>query len=291
MKNKRIISKLEFKGPNLIKGVNYDGLRSLGLTKDFANKYFQEGIDELIIQDIVASLYKREPSYNEIKKITKNNFLPITVAGGISNLEQIKKIFDIGADKIAINTSATINPKIIEKAAKKYGSQSVVTSIEVFSFEEEVNNKKIRELWIKNGKEKTNLDLLEWVKKVQDLGSGEILINSIDKDGLCEGADLDLINEITELSKVPVIYSGGIKNAKEANYIFSKSKVDALCISTLFHYNYAKELKQKIFNEKKLVKNPSLDKGNYNFINIGYGGHKYFFGNPISIKEFKNKIL
>ena len=239
MKTKRIISKLEIKGPNLIKGVNYDGLRSLGLTKDYANKYFEEGIDELIIQDIVSSLYEIDPKYNEIKNICKNNFLPITVAGGIKNFDQIKRIFDSGADKIAINTYATKNPKIIENASHKYGSQSIIASIEVFSYNEDINNNKLREVWIKNGKEKTNLCLRDWVLKVQDLGVGEILVSSIDKDGLAEGADIDLIDEVCSLSKVPVIYSGGIKNAEEANEIFNNTNIDALSISTLFHYYYS----------------------------------------------------
>lgn len=290
MKAKRIISKLEVKGPNLIKGINYDGLRSLGLAKDYANKYFEEGIDELIIQDIVASLYGLDPKYDEIKKICKNNFLPITVAGGIRNLDQIKKIFDSGADKIAINTYATKNPKIIEKASSMYGSQSIMSSIEVFSYNEDINNKRIREIWIKNGKERTNLKLKNWILKVQDLGVGEILINSIDKDGLAQGADIDLINEACSLSKVPIIYSGGIKDLEDANKIFRNTSVDAISISTLFHYHYSKKLKQKIYKETKLKKDPSKDIGNYNFINFGYGDQKYDFVNPISIKEFRKKI-
>ena len=291
MKTKRIISKLEIKGPNLIKGINYDGLRSLGLAKDYSNRYFEEGIDELIVQDIVSSLYEIDPKYDVIKEICKNNFLPITVAGGIKNLDQIKKIFESGADKIAVNTHATINPKIIEKASCKYGSQSIIASIEIFSYNEDVNNKRVREIWIKNGKEKTNLNLRDWILKVQDLGAGEILINSIDKDGLAEGADIQLIDEVCSLSKIPIIYSGGIKDPEEAKAIFKNTNVDAISISTLFHYNYSKKLKQKVPHELHLKKDPSLDKGNYNFINFGYGDQKYFFGKPISIKEFKKRVF
>ena len=153
---KRIISKLEVKGPNLIKGCQFDGLRSLGLAKYFSKKYFDEGIDELIYQDIVASLYGCEPKYEEIKKISDQIFIPFTVSGGIKNLEQIKKIFGSGADKIAINSSATKNPKLIEESAKEFGSQSIVSSIDIYSYDNMAKNLKEREVWINNGKDKTN---------------------------------------------------------------------------------------------------------------------------------------
>ena len=291
MKTKRLISKLEIKGSNLIKSVNYDGLRSLGLAKVYAKKYFLEGIDELILQDIVASLYEIEPKYDEIKKICKDNFLPITVAGGIKNLDQIKRIFNVGADKIALNTFAVKNPKIIETAAKVFGSQSIIASIDIFSYRDNINFKQNREIWIKNGKEKTNLNLKDWVKKVQDLGVGEILISSINKDGLAQGADIDLINEVCELSKVPIIYSGGIKGSQEAKKILIDTNVDAISVSTLFHYFYSSLLKPKIFKETNVVKDPHIDVGNHSFVNFGYGGEKYFFGKPISIKQFKNQLF
>ena len=213
---KRIISKLEVKGPNLIKGCQFDGLRSLGLAKYFSKKYFDEGIDELIYQDIVASLYGFEPKYEEIKKISDQIFIPFTVSGGIKNLEQIKKIFGSGADKVAINSSATKNPKLIEESAKEFGSQSIVSSIDIYSYDNMAKNLKEREVWINNGKDKTNLNLFEWISKVYELGAGEVLITLIDSDGMGKGLDLDLVNKISEISKVPVIVDAGIGTASDA---------------------------------------------------------------------------
>ena len=143
----------------------YDGLRSLGLAHNFSKKYYEDGIDELVYQDVVASLYLTEPKYDQIKKISNNTFVPFTVAGGITSLDQIKKIFDCGADKVAINTGAINNLKILEDASKEFGSQSIVSSIEVNSYFDYSSDRKIRELWTKNGKEKTDKNFIDWIKR------------------------------------------------------------------------------------------------------------------------------
>ena len=295
MKNKnlkkRIISKLEVKGSNLIKGCQFDGLRSLGLASNFAKKYFQDGIDEIIYQDIVASLYDTEPKYDEIKKISENTFVPITVAGGIKRLDQIKKIFDAGADKIAINTSAILNPKLLEESSKEFGSQSVVSSIEIYSESDFENNLKSRKIWIKNGKEETKINLIDWINQVQDYGVGEILITSIEKDGMGKGLDVHLANEIGEITKVPVIISGGAGSVKDVINFFKKTNINAVCISSLFHYHYYKFFDTSPFkNYKKLRAGENIDIGNYDFINHGYGQQKYNFVKPISIFDLKKII-
>lgn len=288
---KRIISKLEVKGPNLIKGCQFDGLRSLGLAKYFSKKYFDEGIDELIYQDIVASLYGCEPKYEEIKKISDQIFIPFTVSGGIKNLEQIKKIFGSGADKIAINSSATKNPKLIEESAKEFGSQSIVSSIDIYSYDNMAKNLKEREVWINNGKDKTNLNLFQWISKVYELGAGEILITLIDSDGMGKGLDLDLVNKISEISKVPVIVSGGIGTANDVSKLFSNTNVDAVSISSLFHYHYLKNFDLNPFKKiKNLRMGKNIDTGNYEFINHGYGNEKYLFVQPTSIPNLKKKL-
>lgn len=288
---KRIISKLEVKGPNLIKGCQFDGLRSLGLAKYFSKKYFDEGIDELIYQDIVASLYGFEPKYEEIKKISDQIFIPFTVSGGIKNLEQIKKIFGSGADKVAINSSATKNPKLIEESAKEFGSQSIVSSIDIYSYDNMAKNLKEREVWINNGKDKTNLNLFEWISKVYELGAGEVLITLIDSDGMGKGLDLDLVNKISEISKVPVIVSGGIGTANDVSKLFSNTNVDAVSISSLFHYHYLKNFDLNPFKKiKNLRMGKNIDIGNYEFINYGYGDEKYLFVEPTSIPNLKKKL-
>jgi cyclase len=289
---KRIISKLEVKGPNLIKGVMFDGLRSLGLAHNFSTKYYEEGIDELIYQDVIASLYLVEPKYDQIKKISNNTFIPFTVAGGITKLDQIKKIFDCGADKVAINTGAINDVKILENAAKEFGSQSVVSSIEVNSYFDYSSNQKVRELWIKNGKEKTDKNFIDWIKQVQDLGAGEIIITMINLDGLGKGPDLDIINEIDNIVKVPLIYSGGIGSINDVEKIFITTNVDAVCAASLFHYYYYNNFDINPFkNFNKLRCGKNIDIGNYEFINNGYGDVKYFYVKPASITQVKKKLI
>tara|TARA_B100001778_G_C18530637_1_gene603412 strand:+ start:1 stop:915 length:915 start_codon:yes stop_codon:yes gene_type:complete len=288
---RRIISKLEVKGPNLIKSCQFDGLRSLGLAENFSKKYFKEGIDEIIYQDIVASLYGFEPKYDEIKRISDQIFVPFTVAGGLKNLEQIKKVFASGADKVAINSAAVKNPKLIEESAKEFGSQSVVSSIDIYSYENMAQNTKVREVWINNGKEKTELNLMEWINRVYNLGAGEILITLIDSDGTGKGIDINLVNKISENSKVPVIISGGIGSINDVSNLFLNTNIDAVSISSIFHYFYLKTFDTnpfKKFNKLRMGKN--IDIGNYDFVNNGYGDHKYLFVDPISIPNLKKKL-
>ena len=288
---KRIISKLEVKGPNLIKGCQFDGLRSLGLAENFSKKYFSEGIDEIIYQDIISSLYGFEPKYEEIKKISDQIFIPFTVSGGLNNLEQIKKVFASGADKIAVNSAAVKKPKLIEECAKEFGSQSVVSSIDVYTHQNMAKGFRESEVWINNGKDKTDLDLIKWVKKVYELGAGEILITLIDSDGMGTGLDLGLVNRITEVSKIPIIVSGGIGKAKDVSELFLNTNVDAVSISSLFHYYYLKDFDINPFKKiNKLRMGKNIDIGNYDFINNGYGDEKYLIVDPMSIPNLKKKL-
>ena len=288
---KRIISKLEVKGSNLIKGICFDGLRSLGFAAGFAKKYNDEGIDEIIYQDIRASLYKTEPNFSEIKKIGKLLDIPFVVSGGITKLEHLKKIFDLGADKISLNSGAINNLKLIEKAASIYGSQSIILSLDIFSYQEEINNKIIREVWIKNGKERTEVNYLEWLKNATSAGIGEICLTSITNDGLAQGADVNLIDEICNNSNLPIIYCGGLKDKQEASHLLKNTNIQAISISTLFHYFYYKKINNnhpKI--SSKYIRNPDEDLGNYEFFNNGYAGYNYLNCKPLSIREIKKIV-
>lgn len=226
----RIIARLDIKGPNLIKGINLEGLRVLGNPNEFAIEHYKNGADELIFMDLVASLYNRNSLHDIIKTASKNIFIPFTVGGGIRSVEDAVKIFESGADKIAINTKAIQNPSLIKELVKKFGSQAVVLSVEA----KKVSNNKW-EPYIETGREKTELDLVEWIKRATELGAGEILLTSVDKEGTCEGFDLDLIFEVSKNTSVPIIASGGFGNLDDLE-LADKAGADAIAVAHKIHY-------------------------------------------------------
>ena len=193
----RMIARLDIKGPNLIKGIHLEGLKIVGNPNEYATKYFNEGADELLLMDSVASYYGRNNLIDVIKKAAENVFIPITVGGGIRSKEDAHKILRNGADKVALNTAAVTNPNLINDLAKIFGSQCIVISIEA----KKISNDKW-EVFTQNGRNKTGLDVISWVKKVISLGAGEVLLTSIDKDGT-KGFDLDLIKEFQRFVSSP----------------------------------------------------------------------------------------
>jgi len=244
----RIIARLDIKNNNLIKGINLEGLRVLGDPNKFALNYYENGIDEIIFMDVVASLYSRNNLTNIINLATKNIFIPITVGGGIRSIKDAEKIFSSGADKIAINTAAVENPKIIEKLSRRFGSQSIVLSIEA----KKINNKKW-EIFTHNGRQETNIDVIEWSKRMSENGAGEILITSVDMEGTRKGFDFDLISEVTNTVKVPVIASGGFGHPEHMVKAFNDSSVNAIAIADALHFKrYSIKDIKKFGLEKKL---------------------------------------
>ncbi len=229
-KKLRIISRLDIKGENLIKGIHLEGLRVIGSPYKHAVRYYNQGADELIFMDSVASLYGRNNITEIIKKITQDVFIPITVGGGIRSLENVIEILRSGADKIALNTAAVKNPLLIREIVKNFGSQCLVLSIEA-----KRNETSTWEVYIDNGREKTGIDVIEWVKECIDLGIGEILVTSIDYEGTNKGFDTKLINSITEISPVPVIASGGMGNLDHAVDAFN-ANCDGIAIASVLHY-------------------------------------------------------
>jgi len=200
VKNTRLIARLDIKAPFLVKGIQLEGLRKLGDPNDFALKYYHAGIDEIFYIDIVASLYDRNSLTDIISKTTNEIFVPITVGGGIRSLHDVEKALRAGADKVAINTAAIKNPILIEEIAKRFGSSCVVLSIEA-----KKTNKDNWEAYYDNGREHSSLDLVEWAMEGQDRGVGEILITSVDRDGTKKGFDVDLVENISDKVKVPLI--------------------------------------------------------------------------------------
>ncbi|MDC0182750.1 imidazole glycerol phosphate synthase cyclase subunit [Nitrosomonadales bacterium] len=230
-RNLRLIARLDIKGENLIKGIQLEGLRIIGPPNEYALKYYLQGVDELIYMDCVASLYGRNHLSDIISAATKNIFVPITVGGGIRSVDDAFNILRAGADKVAINTAAVSNPKLIENISREFGSQCMVLSVEA----KKVSDNKW-EVYTNNGREKTGLEVIDWVKKGIDLGAGEILLTSVDKEGTRKGFDTMLVKSVTEQSMVPVIASGGMGLPEDLLEVVNKGGASAIAMADILHY-------------------------------------------------------
>lgn len=231
MRNIRLIARLDIKGPNLIKGIHLEGLRIMGLPNDYAFQYYQEGIDELIYMDCVASLYGRNHLGDIVKAATKDIFVPITVGGGIRSVDDATEILRAGADKVAVNTAAVSNPELITDIARRFGNQCMVLSIEAKQLSADS-----WEVYTDNGRERTGLDVLEWVKRGVELGAGEILLTSVDREGTRKGFDDALIKVVTAEVNVPVIASGGMGKPEDLLSVVIKGGADAVAMADILHY-------------------------------------------------------
>ena len=236
---KRIIARLDIKNSFLVKGMHLEGLRILGYPELFSRKYFEEGIDEIIFQDVVASLYKRNQLSSLTNKISNNTFVPIIVGGGIRNIQDIKETLINGADRVSINTGAIENKNFIREAVKIFGSSTICISIETLKIE---NKYKI---FTDSGRTEINKNTFDWIKEVQDLGVGEIILTSISKEGTGKGYDIKLYEEASKITNVSLLAHGGAKNPSDVYEVFSKTDIDGAVIASAFHFNYYKELLDK----------------------------------------------
>lgn len=232
MSNLRIIPRLDIKGKNLIKGVQLEGLRVMGDPHQFALKYYRAGADELVYMDIVASLYGRNNLSDIIKRAADQVFIPITVGGGIRSVDDARHILRSGADKVAINTAAIARPDLISEVAHRFGSQAMVLSIEA----KQVAPGKW-EAYTDNGRERTGLDVLEWVRKGVEMGAGEILLTSVDREGTRKGFDIELIRRVSQGVSVPVIASGGMGNIEDFLKAAQEGLADGISMADTLHYN------------------------------------------------------
>tara|TARA_Y100000741_G_scaffold365208_1_gene360630 strand:- start:9894 stop:10664 length:771 start_codon:yes stop_codon:yes gene_type:complete len=230
--NIRLIARLDIKGPNLIKGIHLEGLRIIGNPNEYAKKYYESGIDEIIYMDTVASLYGRNNLSDIVKKTVKDVFVPITVGGGLRSIDDVKYILRCGAEKVAINTAATKNPKLITDVSRKFGSQCMVLSIEA-----KKNNDNTWEVYTDNGRQKTGMDVLDWAKKGEELEAGEILLTSIDNEGTKKGFDYELIKKVSESVSIPVIASGGMGCHNDLSKAVINSSADAIAMADILHYD------------------------------------------------------
>lgn len=233
MNNVRIIPRLDIKGPNLVKGIHLEGLRVLGRPENYARFYYEQGADELLYMDVVASLYERNTLHDFIEKTARNIFIPLTVAGGIRSINDILMALRAGADKVAINTAAVKTPSFITDAANKFGSSNIVVSIEA---------KKTAvgtyEAYIDNGRESTGLDAIEWAKQSVELGAGEILLTSVDREGTGKGFEMDLVRLVSREVSVPVIACGGAGSVSHVEELIADTEVKAVALASLLHYHY-----------------------------------------------------
>lgn len=231
MSNIRIIPRLDIKGKNLIKGVRLEGLRVMGDPHEFALRYYEAGADELIYMDIVASLYGRNNLSDIISRAARQVFIPITVGGGMRSVDDVRHILRSGADKVAINTAAIARPELISEVARRFGSQAMVLSIEA----KQVAPGKW-EAYTDNGRERTGLDVIEWAKRGAEMGAGELMVTSVDREGTRKGFDLDLIRQVRAAVGIPVIASGGMGSVEHFLEAAEDGEADGIAMADVLHY-------------------------------------------------------
>ena len=256
MITKRIIARLDIKGPNLVKGIHLEGLRVLGKPQDFAEYYYKNGADELFFQDVVASLYERNSLHEIISRTARQAFIPLTVGGGIRTIEDIKNVLRAGADKVALNTAIFRNPQLIKEAVHKFGSSTIVVAIECIR---QQNGQ--YEAFVDNGREQTRREVLSWAKEVEQLGAGEIILTSVDHEGTGKGYDIKLTEMIATAVGIPVIAHGGAGRLEHFSEAIIEGKADALAVASVIHYDFVENFSNMAFENHM--------EGNLSFLQSG----------------------
>lgn len=231
MSNLRLIARLDVKAPDLIKGIHLEGWRKVGDPQNFAERYYADGIDEIIYLDAVASLYQRNTIIDLVRETAKNIFVPITVGGGIRSIDDVKATLRAGADKVAINTAAIQNPELVREVSRRFGSQCLVLSIQA--------KRTTGDGWealCDLGRERTGRDAVEWAQEGQALGAGEILVTSVDREGTRKGFDIELVRAINDVVNIPVIASGGMGSYDDLKCAVSDGGADGIAMAHVLHY-------------------------------------------------------
>ncbi len=228
---KRIIPCLDVTAGRVVKGISFVALRDAGDPVEIARRYDEQGADELTFLDITASSDDRGILFRIIEEVAKQVFIPLTVGGGVRQVEDVRNLLNAGADKVSINTSAIVNPQLVADAAARYGSQCIVVAIDA---------KQVApgrwEVFTHGGRKATGLDVVEWAKKMQALGAGEILLTSMDRDGTKSGFDLALTRAVTDVLEIPLIASGGVGNLQHLVDGVKLGGADAVLAASIFHY-------------------------------------------------------
>ena len=257
MPSVRVIARLDIKGPNLVKGIHLEGLRVLGKPEDFAEKYYAQGVDELLYIDVVASLYGRGNLLDIVKRASRNIFVPLTAGGGVRTVDDVRQLLRAGADKVVINTAAIADPALIKEAARVFGSQCIVVSIAA-----KHRGQGRYEALTDNGREKSGKDVLDWARQAVDLGAGELLITSIDREGTGKGYDTALVRAVAQAVGVPVVACAGAGTKEHFLEVLAQGRADAVCAASIFHYCRLRE----IIDGSKF-----LEEGNIEFIKSARG--------------------
>lgn len=228
---KRIIPCMDVTAGRVVKGVSFVELRDAGDPVEIARRYDEQGADELTFLDITASSDDRNIIFHIIEKVAEQVFIPLTVGGGVREVQDVRNLLNAGADKVSINTSAVVNPQLVADASGRYGSQCIVVAIDA---KQVAPNK--WEVFTHGGRKATGLDAVEWALKMQKLGAGEILLTSMDQDGQKKGFDLALTHAVTDALEIPVIASGGVGNLQHLADGVTKGGADAVLAASIFHF-------------------------------------------------------
>ena len=229
MSMKRLIARLDIKGPNVIKGIQMDGQRIVGDPAELASKYYEAGIDEIFYIDTVASLYGRENITAIVEQVAQSIFVPLTVGGGIRSLDDARLMLRSGADKVAMNSAAVSNPRLLQEVSSTFGSQCAVLSVEAKRVENDW------EVFTNNGRDRTGVFVGKWIESAQEFGVGEVFITSIDRDGTKRGLDLDLKKLARSSTDLPVIGSGGVGSVQDFYRALHEADLDGICVGAALH--------------------------------------------------------
>ena len=230
-KRVRLIARLDVKGSHLIKGVHLEGLRKVGSPVEFATRYYGGGIDEILVMDVVASLYGRSHLLDIVKASAERVFVPLTVGGGVRSVDDFEGLLRSGADKVAVNTEATRKPELIQELARRFGSQSVVLSVEALQ-----TSPGKWEAMTDNGRERSGRDVLEWVVEATARGAGEVLVTSIDREGTRSGFDVELMDAVANVVSTPVIASGGMGTVNYLVSVARSTDVTGIAMADVLHF-------------------------------------------------------
>ncbi|MEX0722081.1 MAG: imidazole glycerol phosphate synthase subunit HisF [Balneolaceae bacterium] len=230
MLTKRIIPCLDIKNGRTVKGVNFEGLRDAGDPVELAKRYSEEGADELVFLDITATIEKRKTLVDLVERVAAEINIPFTVGGGIKSVEEIEELLKAGADKVSLNSSIVKNPDLINQASAAFGAQAIVAAIDA------KKNGRSWNVYVKGGREDTEMDAIEWMKEVQERGAGEILLTSMDRDGTKTGFDLEILKKIKKKIYIPVIASGGAGTIQHCIDAVIQGEADAVLAASIFHF-------------------------------------------------------
>ena len=230
--NVRVIPRLDIKGPNLVKGIHLEGLRVLGKPEAFARYYYEQGADELMYQDVVASLYDRNSLHEIVSRAAREIFIPLTVGGGLRSVDDIRNVLRAGADKVALNTAALKDPELVTRASRTFGASTIVVTIEA------IRQPDGRYLaFTDNGREHTGVEVVGWAKRVEELGAGEICLTSVDREGTGKGYDLELIRAVASQVGIPLIAHGGAGSPAHVGDAV-EAGATAVAMASILHYDF-----------------------------------------------------